>query len=347
MQQAFLDESGYTGRDLLNKEQRFLVLSALFISEDDAKALKAQYFPSLQSPELKHQALARRSQNWSALLAVQRECLQTHRGISFVADKQYLCVLKFLDDCIEPSFCARGFDFYKDGFNHAMASVLCRTGPTIFGAQEFESLMRLYIRASATKESVDIDALCSHARTLRSNEHLGDLLTPVADNHPEFRREISSPNTSTNVASSLLFGLVSQLESRSGGEYTLTHDASPAMRKYHDAIVSMMHTDVADFRISDVASISFPLQLKQIVEADSKASTSLQLADLLAGGVHTASKSLFDAAAQSDYSTSVLELYSDDNFMFMFPSSDCTDIRDRFANTEAAQMIDFIGRVID
>src|SRR5688500_737946 len=104
MQHAYLDESGYTGRDLLNEQQPLMVLSALFIPESDAAALRSKYFPKFRGPELKHSSLARRPAYWEPLLALHRECLESHRAISFVAEKRYLCVLKLLDDCVEPVF---------------------------------------------------------------------------------------------------------------------------------------------------------------------------------------------------------------------------------------------------
>lgn len=53
-----IDESGYTGFDLLNPEQRFQGAIAVAITDDEAARLIRTHFPKLQAPELKYHALA-------------------------------------------------------------------------------------------------------------------------------------------------------------------------------------------------------------------------------------------------------------------------------------------------
>jgi len=47
-----VDESGYTGFDLLNPDQRFQGASAIAISDEDAACLIKEHFPRLQASEL-------------------------------------------------------------------------------------------------------------------------------------------------------------------------------------------------------------------------------------------------------------------------------------------------------
>lgn len=51
MEYFYIDESGYTGFDLLNLEQRFQGASAVAISDDEAARLIHEYFPTLQAPD--------------------------------------------------------------------------------------------------------------------------------------------------------------------------------------------------------------------------------------------------------------------------------------------------------
>lgn len=53
----YIDESGYTGYDLLNKQQPFQGASSLLIDEDTAKSLVDEYFPNRKATELKHRNL--------------------------------------------------------------------------------------------------------------------------------------------------------------------------------------------------------------------------------------------------------------------------------------------------
>jgi len=57
MQTFRIDESGYTGFDLLNGAQRFQGAAAIAIDDDDAARLIKKHFPKLQASELKYRSL--------------------------------------------------------------------------------------------------------------------------------------------------------------------------------------------------------------------------------------------------------------------------------------------------
>jgi hypothetical protein len=99
-----IDESGYTGFDLLNSDQRFQGASAIAISDEDASRLIKEYFPKLQAPELKYRSLSRRSSNHRPLLSLQRDLLTNHKSVTYVCDKRFLLVLMFLDCAVEPFY---------------------------------------------------------------------------------------------------------------------------------------------------------------------------------------------------------------------------------------------------
>ena len=78
-----IDESGYTGFDLLNPEQRFQGATAVDISDDEATRLIQEYFPKLQASELKYHALARRPGYRKPLMDLQRALLSQHKCVPF------------------------------------------------------------------------------------------------------------------------------------------------------------------------------------------------------------------------------------------------------------------------
>jgi hypothetical protein len=70
-----IDESGYTGFDLLNPEQHFQGATAVAITDEDATRLIKEHFPKLQASELKYRTLSRRPGNHPRLLGLQRDIL--------------------------------------------------------------------------------------------------------------------------------------------------------------------------------------------------------------------------------------------------------------------------------
>src|ERR1035438_3191143 len=97
-----VDESGYTGFDLLNAEQRFQGASAISIADHEAARLIKEHFPKLQAAELKYGALARRPGNRERLIGLQRDVLANHKCVTYICDKRFLLILMFLDYATEP-----------------------------------------------------------------------------------------------------------------------------------------------------------------------------------------------------------------------------------------------------
>lgn len=97
-----VDESGYTGFDLLNAEQPFQGAAAIAITDDEAARLVKEHFPNLQATELKYGALARRTANRPRLLSLLKTILTDYKCVTYVCDKRYLLLLMFLDYAVEP-----------------------------------------------------------------------------------------------------------------------------------------------------------------------------------------------------------------------------------------------------
>ena len=159
-----IDESGYTGFDLLNVEQRFQGAAAVSIGDDEASRLIREHFPKLQAPELKYHALARRPGYRQPLIELQRAVLSQHMCVTYVCDKRFLLILMFLDYAVEPFYYERGHDFYKDGQNYTLASLLYIVGPTLFG--KVHSMICLWPSSGRSRKG-----LCRH--WMRWSKQLG------------------------------------------------------------------------------------------------------------------------------------------------------------------------------
>lgn len=159
-----IDESGYTGFDLLNADQRFQGASAIAINDDKAALLIKEHFPRLQAPELKYSALSRRVSNHPRILALMKDLLSDFDCVTYVADKRFMLTLMFVDYSVEPYYYERGFDFYANGQNYAMASMLHMAGPTLLGKMEFAMLMEAFQRAMKAKTPRSLKQLVEAAR---------------------------------------------------------------------------------------------------------------------------------------------------------------------------------------
>jgi len=339
-----IDESGYTGFDLLNAEQPFQGATAIAIDDEDAKHLIREHFPKLQAKELKYRALARRPANKPRLLALQRDLLSHYKCVTYVCDKRFLLTLMFLDYAVEPYYYERGFDFYQDGQNYSLASLLYRAGPALLGEGALDHLLSCFQRAVKDKNQSALDDLVEAARASRWQK-LPEALGPLAQfAAPECLKAITTPGVSTDAAFVVLQSLVMRTELIADGAYRIEHDQSKNLLTYHDLLQRYInHDEEITFRASDSASINFPLKLQSVSQVDSKTSPAVQLADVMIGAAIEAANTLTGQGGGALDAEAVLGLYEDDQFIHTVPSTDFAEQKRFRQGTQAAQLIDYLA----
>jgi hypothetical protein len=338
-----IDESGYTGFDLLNVEQRFQGAAAVSIGDDEASRLIREHFPKLQAPELKYHALARRPGYRQPLIELQRAVLSQHMCVTYVCDKRFLLILMFLDYAVEPFYYERGHDFYKDGQNYTLASLLYIVGPTLFGKVAFDDLLMAFQRAVKERTLPALDALVKAARQLNWRE-LPEALGPLALKSPECLSAIATPGVSTDAAMVVLQSLISRMEMMAAGPYRVEHDQSKNLLTYHEQLQRYIeHQDEVEFRQTQFGSIRFPLKLSSVTQVDSKTSPAVQIADVMIGAAIDAANGLAGLRPPLLDPQAVMSLYADDQFIHLVPSIDFDEQKQFREGTQAAEMIDYFA----
>ncbi|MBS0476333.1 MAG: DUF3800 domain-containing protein [Proteobacteria bacterium] len=339
-----IDESGYTGFDLLNADQRYQGATAIAIEDDDAHRLIREHFPTLQAAELKYRALARRPANHPRLLALQRDLLTHYKCVTYVCDKRYLLLLMFLDYAVEPFYYECGEDFYADGQNYALASLLYTAGPTLFGKSAFDSLLASFQRAVKEKSPQALSDLVQAARNANW-QALPEALGPLAQYaSPECLEAIATPGVSTDAALVVLQSLISRMEVMADSAYRVEHDQSKNLLTYHDLLQRYIdHDEAITLRQTEITSITFPLKLQSVTQVDSKISPAVQLADVMIGAAIEAANTLTGQRIGGLDSLAVMTLYADHQLIHMLPSIDF-DQQKRFRQgTQASEVIDYFA----
>lgn len=339
-----IDESGYTGYDLLNHDQRFQGATAVAITDEDAARRIKEHFPKLQAAEMKYRALSRRSPNRPRLLALQRDLLSHYKSATFVCDKRFLLVLMFLDYAVEPFYYERGCNFYEDGQNFALASLLSCTGPTLLGKDAFYALLAAFQRAVKAKTPESLRDLVSAAQQVRWQE-LPEALGPLAQYAaPECLNAIATPAVNTDAAFVVLLSLISRMEAMAEGPYRVEHDQSKNLPTYHELLQRFIEHDQAiEFRQTEITSPKFPLQLTEVTQVDSKTSPAVQLADVMIGVAIDAANSITGLRTGGLDPEALISLYRDDQFIYLLPSLDFEEQRRFRQGTQAAEMIDYLA----
>ena len=340
-----IDESGYTGFDLLNAEQRFQGASAIAIDDQEAARLIKSHFPNLQASELKYRALSRRPANHPRLLGLLKD-LHTHQKcITYICDKRYLLALMVVDYAVEPYYYERGFDLYVDGRNYGMASLLHTVGPTMLGGADYEELLLAFQNAVKQKDHLSRIRLNSAARNTKWRE-LPEILGPLGEfAAPECWDAISTPGVNTDAALVVLQSLISRMEVMAAGPYRVEHDQSKNLLTYHPLIQRFIDHDVEiEFRPTEIGSMKFPLKLTQVVQVDSKTSPAVQVADVMIGAALEAANNLTGLRTGGLSPDDVMSLYSEDQFIHMLPSVDFEENKRVRKGSQSSKMVDYFSK---
>lgn len=339
-----IDESGYTGFDLLNRDQRFQGASAIAITDDDATRLIKAHVPRLQVTELKYGALSRRPGNRARLLGLLGELLGNYKSVTYVCDKRFLLILMFLDYAVEPWYYERGFDFYADGQNYAMGSLLAMAGSTLLGKSEFDALLIAFQRAAKEKTPAALRDLVAAAR--RTDwEKFPEAIGPLArDAAPECLSAVATPGVTTDAAMVVLQSLITRMEVMSDGPYRVEHDRSKNLETYHELLQRFIdHEGEIELRQTAIASFKFPLKLSEVTQVDSKASPAVQLADVMIGAALEAANTMTGLRSGNLDPDALMSLYAEDQFIHLLPDIDFEAQRQFRRGTQASEVIDYFA----
>jgi hypothetical protein len=338
-----IDESGYTGFDLFNSEQRFQGATAIAIEDDDAAALIRHHFPRLQAPELKYSSLSRRPSNHRPLLALLRDLLSGYKSVTYVCDKRFLLTLMFLEYAAEPYYYERGTNFYQHGRNFTLGSILFQAGPSLLGEGRLEKVMTAFQRAMKEKSPAALHGLVDAARRVKWRE-LPEALGPIANGAPECLAAIATPGVTTDAAIVVLQALISRMEVMSDGPYRVEHDQSKNLETYHQLIERLIaHGAEVEFRSSEIATLKFPLKMTGVVQVNSVASPAVQLADVLVGATLETVNTLARLRKGGLDPEQVIPLYGEDQIIYLAPSMDVAEQRRFRAGSQGAEMIDYFA----
>ena len=145
MTTIFLDECGYTGQDLLNREQLFFVLSSLTLPEQECIYLKKEFFEKVQARELKHRNLAKSKSHQQSVLRFVRYMKTRQNSFKItVVHKKYALVCQLVDMIIEPYLYEGGFNLYERGMNIATANIFYHAMPVLSGDGFLEDLLNKF-----------------------------------------------------------------------------------------------------------------------------------------------------------------------------------------------------------
>jgi hypothetical protein len=285
--ELFLDESGYTGPDLINRDQPFFTLASTNVSEADARSLLSSCF-GVRKGEVKFANLAKRERGRAQIVEFVR-ALDLSRGncAFFSYHKQFLLCAYLIDFWLEPMMHEDGVNLYERGANIALNNVSYLTLGTCLGLDGRRELLRKFQVMTRDRTRFTFDSFWdSLERVTREHDLLRELFRGllVARSRLGYRHLVRLPAGMLDLGDYGLLETVQDWRKKlPGEEFVVVHDESKFLRKqreFWEAVLSQANPPAVvgqDRRI-----IEFPLPVKELHLEDSQKFPQLQVADLIA-----------------------------------------------------------------
>lgn len=303
MASVYFDESGFTGRDLLNSEQQFFVLVSTVISNQDAEFILRAAFPRYQGEEFKFQNIWRRYRQRLVPF-----CIALGERITDVfiwsVDKKFCVLQKLIDFLVEPVAHDAGYDFYRNAYAYRYSNYIY-FGLNHIGTRElYDATVRAYFEFASDPSSQGLERLIFQLRIFASSapsetRFFFETAALGAERfHLSSRMETFRDTLEIYVTSMLSH--VSYWSQRTSGSLELYCDRSKEFFDQQELWSALTSQEVDEqwHPVANGPPVRFPLPVGSTTSVDSRSSPAIQLCDLLAGLAVKIKSREFDQEAQ-------------------------------------------------
>lgn len=344
----FVDESGYTGPNLLDSDQPVLAVASLRCDDAKCEDFKVRIFGGSTSAELKYSSLSKSTKGRKKVIRLLRELADMPEIVKVaLAHKKYALVGKMVDLIVETAMHRDGFDLYDRGANIALTNVMY----ALLGDGSHDTLLELFQNMMRTQEGSDFDEFAAELFRKQfddeqAEEFLGFFRASILRIGPAV---LIDPSKTLDLAFTMNFTLASLWRQDISAEEGIrfVHDESSIM-EFNKAIWNAaVDTAVPTQEIGyDVRTHVFPIAVSETVAEDSKSSVGIQLADIVSGATAAMGRAVLkDEHDTSEYEKELIEIVNSDAIFkyVVWPSGNVTPEALGTIGPNAGPLDDFVS----
>lgn len=287
----YVDETGFTGEDLMEDNQPIFAQASHDFSTAETDEILNSIFKDVKANELKYKNLSRRPAHQDRIIElVNFAAKDPKRVATWVAHKEYGMLTFVVEWWIEPLAHHIGINLYKDGGNQALSNMLfiCLTG---FWDEKFRKrLLLTFQRMLRARTQERFDECRALVQKTKANVWGDEKRTDVINYFwPPFEalgfgHLATLPDHALDLALSGLVTITQHWRSRSEGPFEVVHDRSSNMARQAWLWNKLSAPDLEPARFPGPHGDGlFPLNVTKTTFADSVTEKQLQICDVLAG----------------------------------------------------------------
>jgi hypothetical protein len=281
------DESGNTGADLLNQQQRVFVLASTDLTIEESEELLS-LVKTRQAPEAKFSRLRKSNAGQHRIIRfLQRSGELKDRIKTSFFHKEYMVVTKIVDLLIETIAHRDGIDLYKDGANIATANMHFYCMPAFCGKERVRTMHETFIKMIREQTDTSVNDFYYTMWQLHGasvDQSYSQSLTPILISE-QIIHEILEGNdrNSLDPAIPAFFEHCANWGDELDEHFNVLHDESKPLFQEKESLELFMSKDISRQVIGyDRRKLGFPLKANGVFFGKSEQDPRLQVADLIA-----------------------------------------------------------------
>lgn len=281
------DESGNTGADLLNEQQRVFVLASTDLSIQESKELLSMV-QTHQASEAKFSKLKKSNAGKKKIInfLIAAKKIKNRIKTSFF-HKEYMVITKIVDIIIETMAYRDGIDLYKDGANIATSNMHFYCMPTFCGAERTQNLYKAFVEMIRLQTTDSISNFYYAAWQVYSgsiDKSYAQSLAPILASE-SIINEILMHNgkNSLDPAIPAFFEHCANWGDEFQEDFDVLHDESKPLFQEKEHLESFMNKEIPHQVVGyDRRKYGFPLKANGVHFSNSEDDPRLQVMDLIA-----------------------------------------------------------------
>jgi hypothetical protein len=285
--ELFLDESGYTGPDLISEEQPVFTLASTNVGEIEASNLLAACF-GVRQGEIKFANLVKSARGQRQIIEFLRAFDPSRGNCAFYSfHKQFVLCAYLIDFWLEPMMHEDGVNLYERGGNIALNNVTYLTLGTCLGPDGRRELLRQFQVMTRDRTRFAFENFWdSMEKAIREHDLIRQAVgaLPVARERLGYGHLLGLPGGMLDLGDYGLLETVQHWRTKlPAAEFSLIHDESKFLQKQREFWESVLDSKNPPGVVGqDRRKIEFPLPVEELHLKDSKNHPQLQVADLIA-----------------------------------------------------------------
>ena len=288
----YFDESGNTGLNLLDPQQKFFSIGSTDLTEGESYAILQKHFPRHVGGDIKFKKLFRDASNHPDLIEFARTVgQQPARFFCFLMDKKFALLCRLVDWLVEPLFHDRGYDWYKDDYALSWVNIFHLAFMTSDNGEVLlAEVTGLYSDLVREPLPFLLEKMKRRYREIANKgpANVRRFMEYVAAGADEFedRYSLEDLKNQTDIHVTSLVSCVDWWRRRHSEDFDIIHDSSTYFFK-RQGLWDLITSRTASSAVVHVGqkSIRFPLRVRSTTEGASERLASLQICDLIGGFV--------------------------------------------------------------